>query len=302
LTAFAAKKTLEGHFSPKAKNFDLDAPDIMTTESYKTAVENNVKDAAILTNQEDARFRGSSRFGDWLDEFRGFVSDLNAGKGDRMPNLSIVRFSNDHTAGLSRSMPTPQFFVAENDYAVGRLVEEVSKSPYWKDTAIFIVEDDAQDGPDHVDAHRSPALVISAYNRRGALVHDYHNTVSLIRTMEICLGIAPMNFLDANATPIDIFTTTPNLEPYAAELPNVAMDNLYPPARPSAAMQKFMKLTGEQDLAHADMANPLELNEIIWFSVRGEEAMPAIARMPAFALMTTGMKPEKEDEEKDADD
>jgi len=203
---------------------------------------------------------------------------------------------------LSRSMPTPQFFVAENDYAVGRLVEEVSKSPYWKDTAIFIVEDDAQDGPDHVDAHRSPALVISAYNRRGALIHDYHNTVSLIRTMEICLGIAPMNFLDANATPIDIFTTTPNLEPYQAQLPNVALDNLFPPARPSSAMLKYMEMTGEQNLEHADMANPLDLNEIIWFSVRGEESMPSVARLPAFDLMTAGMKPEKEDEERDADD
>jgi hypothetical protein len=302
ITTFAAKKTLEGHFSTTAKNFDLNAPDIMTTDSYKAAVEKNVKDAAITTDQEDARFRGSSRFGDWVDEFRGFVTDLNAGKGDRMPNLSIVRFSNDHTAGLSRSMPTPQFFVAENDYAIGRLVEEVSKSPYWKDTAIFIVEDDAQDGPDHVDAHRSPALVISAYNRRGALIHDYHNTVSLIRTMEICLGIAPMNFLDANATPIDIFTPTPDLEPYQAQLPAIAFDNLYPPARPSAAMLGYMQLTNEQDLEHADMANPLQLNEIIWFSIRGEESMPTVARLPAFDLMTAGMRPEKEDEEKDADD
>jgi hypothetical protein len=110
-----------------------------------------------------------------------------------------------------------------------------------------------------------------------------------------------MNFLDANATPIDIFTTTPNLEPYNAQLPTVAFDNLFPPARPSTAMQKFMELTGDQDLAHADMANPRELNEIIWFSVRGEESMPAIARLPAFDLMTAGMNPEEEDEEKDAD-
>ena len=302
LTAFAAKKSLEGHFSPKLRNFDLHSIDIMTPESYKAALEKNIKDAAILTDQEDARFRGTSRFGDWLSEFRSFVADLNAGKGDRMPALSIVRLPNDHTAGLNRSMPTPQFYVADNDYALGRLVEEVSKSPYWKDTAIFVVEDDAQDGSDHVDAHRSPALVISAYNRRGALVHDYHNTVSLIRTVEICLGIAPMNFLDANATPIDIFTTTPNLEPYIAQPPTVALDNLYPPTRPSTAMLKYMEMTGEQDLEHADMANPLKLNEIIWFSVRGEESMPAIARLPAFDLMTAGMKPEAEDEEKDADD
>ena len=132
--------------------------------------------------------------------------------------------------------PTPQFYVADNDYALGRLVEAVSHSPYWADTAIFVVEDDAQDGPDHVDAHRSPALVISAYNRPGALVHDYHNTVSLIRTMEILLGLSPMNLLDANATPIDIFQAKPDLRPYDAALPVVAPDNLItPPARDKTA-------------------------------------------------------------------
>jgi YVTN family beta-propeller protein len=301
LTAFAAKKTLEGHFSPKARNFDLATPDIMTPDSYRAAIDKTVGDPAILTGQGDARFRGSSRFGDWADEFHEFVNDLNSGKGDRMPNLSIVRLSNDHTAGLNRNMPTPQFYVAENDYALGRLVEEVSKSPYWKDTAIFVVEDDAQDGPDHVDAHRSPALVISAYNRRGALVHDYHNTVSLIRTMELCLGMAPMNFLDANATPIDIFTDAPNLDPFQAQLPSVALDNLFPPAKPSAAMLRFMDLTNEQDLSHADMADPGEMNEIIWFSVKGTASMPGIARLPAFELMTAGAEAENGDRA-DADD
>jgi hypothetical protein len=123
------------------------------------------------------------RLGEWLREFQEFVAERKAGRPDRMPHLSIVRLPNDHTEGLSPNFPTPQFYVAENDYAVGRLVEAVSESPYWQDTAIFIVEDDAQDGPDHVDAHRAPALVISAYNRPGAYIHTFHNTVSLIRTM-----------------------------------------------------------------------------------------------------------------------
>ena len=199
-------------------------------------------------------------------------------------------------------MPTPQFFVAENDYAVGRLVEEVSKSPYWKETAIFIVEDDAQDGPDHVDAHRSPALVISPYNRRGALVHEYHNTVSLIRTMELCLGIKPMNFLDANATPIDVFTDKADLTPYSAILPTVALDNLYPPENPPRAMLRYMEMTDEQNLRHADMANPRELNEIIWYSVRGEVPMPDIARLPAFDLMIAGIAPDEDDDELEVED
>src|SRR5215467_8433392 len=229
-----------------------------------------------------------------MKEFRGFVADVAAGKPDRMPNLSIVRFSNDHTAGTSRNRPTPQFFVADNDFAVGRMVEEVSKSPYWKDTAIFIVEDDAQDGPDHVDAHRSPGLVISAYNRPGALVHEFHSTVSLIRTIELCLGIEPMNFFDSNATPIDIFTDRADLRPYQAILPTVSLDNVMQPERPTRAMLEYMRLTDQQNLTRADMADPAALNKIIWFSVRGEEPMPGIARFPAFELLRMGLKPDED--------
>ena len=299
LTAFATKKSLENHFSPALRNYDMLTPDAMTTDSYRAAKESGGKtEAAISYENADAKLRGSSRFGEWLKEFRGYAEDLKNGNGDKMPNLSIVRFSNDHTAGINLNVPTPQFFVAENDYAIGKLVEEVSNSPYWKDTAIFILEDDAQDGPDHVDAHRSPGFVISAYNRKGALVHDFHNTVSMIRTIEICLGIMPMNFLDAHAAPIDIFTATPDFSPYRAELPEVSLDNLFPPARPSQAMRRYMKLTDEQDLSHADMANARELNEIIWFSVKGDSMpMPEISRLPAFDVMTAGMKPEDEEEE-----
>ncbi len=302
ISAFATKKSLEGHFSATVRNFDQDTPDSFTTASYQAAKESNgTIDPTITQDNKDEKFRGTSRFGEWQKEFRGFVEDLNAGRGDRLPNLSIIRFSNNHTAGLQQGVPTPQFYVAENDYAVGRLVEEVSNSPYWKDTAIFIVEDDAQNGQDHVDAHRSPALVISAYNRRGVLIHDFHNTVSLIRTIEILLGIKPMNLLDATATPIDIFQTQADLTPFKAVLPEVALDNLFPPAKTSAAMRSFMRLTSEQDLTHQDMANPQELNEIIWFSVRGEsEEMPTATRLPAFDLMTSGILADKGEENDDS--
>ncbi|HKX83958.1 MAG TPA: hypothetical protein VJL58_07060 [Pyrinomonadaceae bacterium] len=298
-TAFGTKRSLEGHYSPTTRNYDMKTPDIMSTDTYRAARESATPiDPAIVPDAVDTRLRGSSRFGEWQKEFRGYVAKYDSkNPNERLPNLSIVRLSNDHTSGLNRNVPTPQFFVAENDYAVGRLVEEVSKSPYWKETAIFVVEDDAQDGPDHVDAHRSPGFVISAYNRRGALVHEYHNTVSLIRTMELCLGLKPMNFLDANATPIDIFTDKPDLTPFTAILPIVALDNLYPPAEPTRAMLRYMELTDEQNLEHADMANPRELNEIIWFSVKGETPMPEIARLPAFELMIAGIKPEDDEDE-----
>ncbi|MCY7346921.1 MAG: beta-propeller fold lactonase family protein [Pyrinomonadaceae bacterium] len=298
-TAFATKKSLEGNFSVTHRNYDMFTPDAMIVDSYRAAKENKTIDAVISENNSEPKFRGTSRFGEWQKEFRGYVADLQAGKGDKLPNLSIVRLSNDHTAGLNEGVPTPQFFVAENDYALGRMVEEVSGSPYWKDTAIFVLEDDAQDGPDHVDAHRSPAFVISAYNRKGALIHDFHNTVSLIRTMEICLDLPPMNFLDANAAPIDIFSNEPDLTRFRASLPDVALDNLFPPKKVSAAMRKYMDLTAEQNLEFADLANPRQLNEIIWFSVRGDKSpLPEIARLPAFDLMTAGLIEEDEDEER----
>jgi len=298
VTAFATKKSLEGHISPAVRNFDQSTPDSFTTDSYRAAKLSAAKiDPAITEDNANPEFRGNSRYGAWAAEFRSFVADRQAGKGDRMPNLSIVRLSNDHTSGLRRGTPTPQFYVAENDYALGRLVEDVSNSPYWADTAIFVVEDDAQDGPDHVDAHRSPGLVISAYNRPGALVHEFHNTVSLIRTMELCLGLPPMNFLDANAVPIDIFTAKADLRPYSAEMPVLALDNLYPSEKPNAKMAYYMDLTDRQNLKHQDMADPRQLNEIIWFSVKGDAAMPAAMRMPAFDLMTAGVRLDEDEDE-----
>ena len=303
LTAFGTKRSLEGHFSPTARTFDMDTPDIMTTDTYRAVRQSQTpSDPAILPENTSAERRGNSRFGEWQSEFKSHVADRAAGRADRMPNLSVVRLSNDHTSGLRRDIPTPQFYVAENDYALGRIVQEVSSSPYWADTAIFVVEDDAQDGPDHVDAHRSPGFVISAYNRPGALVHEFHNSVGLIRTIELCLGIAPMNFLDAHATPIDLFTPKADLSPYTAIMPVVALDNLFPPAKPSARMAYYMNLTDRQDLSHPDMANPRELNEIIWFSARGDAAMPAIARLPAFELMTAGIRPDSDEHGSKEDD
>jgi YVTN family beta-propeller protein len=297
VAAFATKRSLEGHFSPTFPNFDLSIPDAMTADSYSAAVGEKGIDPAILPANPDSRFRGTSRLGEWLQEFEGYVRDLEAGTGDRLPRLSIVRFSNDHTAGLSRGMATPQFMVADNDYALGRMVEAVSHSPYWKNTAILVVEDDAQAGPDHVDAHRSPALVISAYNRHGALVHEYHNTVSLIRTIELLLGLAPMNQLDESATPIDAFQSTPDLSPYTAVLPEIELDNLIVAPPKDAQTAYWMERTERQDLIHPDMADPAVLNAAIWRSVKGGRTpLPVIASLPAFDLMTAGLLDKDDDD------
>jgi len=294
VSAFPTKKSLEGRVSTDYRNFDMDTPDAMTVDSYRAARENSAN-ALISNSHTDSRFRGNSRLGAWLDEFRAFAAERAAGTADRFPNLSVMRLPNDHTDGIAARKPTPQFYVADNDYAVGLMVEAVSNSPYWKDTAIVVVEDDAQDGPDHVDAHRSVALVISAYNKPGMLVHEFHNTVSLIRTIELLLGIEPMNQLDATAMPINMFRAEPDLRPYKALLPNVALDNLVTPPPRDAATAYWMRLTGEQDLAHADMADPEVMNRIIWFSVRGSVPMPSIARLPAFDAMRLGLQEEREE-------
>jgi len=276
VSAFPTKKSLEGRVSTDYRNFDMDTPDAMTVDSYRAAREGN--ESPLIT-------RGNSRLGVWLEEFRT----------GQLPNLSVIRLPNDHTDGISARKPTPQFYVADNDYALGLMVEAVSNSPHWKDTAIVVVEDDAQDGPDHVDAHRSVALVISAYNKPGTLVHEFHNTVSLIRTIELLLGIEPMNQLDATATPINIFRAEPDLRPYKALLPNVALDNLVTSPPRDVATAYWMRLTDEQDLEHADMADPEILNRIIWFSVRGNAPMPSIARLPAFDAMRLGLQEEREE-------
>jgi YVTN family beta-propeller protein len=296
VSAFATKKSLEGHFNEHYRNFDLDTPDAMTTDSYKAAKESaNSISPLISAEHVDARFRGNSRLDVWLKEFRAFVSERSSNGPDRFPNLSIVRLPNDHTDGVKVQKPTPQFLVADNDYALGLMVEAVSNSIYWKDTAIVVVEDDAQDGPDHVDAHRSVGLIISAYNRPGLLVHEFHSTVSFIRTIEVLLGMAPMNQLDATAVPADIFRPEPDLRPYKAVLPNITLENLINTETRDFATLYWMRRTEEQDLAHADMADPEVLNRIIWFSVKGNVPMPEVARLPAFDAMRLGLLEEREE-------
>ena len=306
--AIPNKASLAEHHSSNFRSFDVTAPDSMTVDCYKAALNpSGNSDAAVTRENSNANCRGNSRLGEWLSEFHEFVAQREAGKPDAMPALSVVRFPNDHTTGIKKGFPTPQFMVADNDYAVGRLVEAISSSAYWKDTAIVIVEDDAQAGPDHVDSHRSPALVISAYNRPGALIHKFHSTISMIRTIELLLGIAPMNQLDASAIPMDIFQETPDLAPYKAILPAIAADNLLTDKPKDKATAEWMKKSLRQDFTHADMANPETLNAIIWFACRGNRSTaPESAQLPAYQALRLGIFETEEaghsSREKDDDD
>src|SRR6267154_1451550 len=289
--ALPNKETLTNHHSPSFRSFDVTAPDSMIVDCYKSALDPSGSfDPAVTRDNSNANCRGNSRFGEWLAEFRVFVAEREAGHEDSMPALNVLRFPNDHTTGLKTGFPTPQFMVADNDYAVGRLVEAVSASAYWKDTAIFIVEDDAQSGPDHVDSHRSVGLAISAYNKPGALIHKFHSTVSMIRTIELLLGIAPMNQLDASAIPMDIFRETPDLAPYKAVLPTIAADNLMTHKPKDKATAEWMKKSDRQNFAHADMADPEVLNAVIWFACTGSGSnLPQTAQLPAYQAMTLGI-------------
>jgi YVTN family beta-propeller protein len=305
--AIPTKQSLTNHHSLSFRSFDASAPDSMTVDCYKSALDPlRTSDPAVTRDNSNANCRGNSRLGEWLAEFQDFVAEREAGHADPMPALSIVRFPNDHTTGMKNAFPTPQFMVADNDYAVGRLVEAISSSVYWKDTAIFIVEDDAQAGPDHVDSHRSVGLAISAYNRPGALIHKFHNTVSMIRTIEILLGIAPMNQLDASAIPMDIFQETPDLTPYKAVLPTVAADNLLTQKPKTKAAAEWMKKSNRQNFAHADMADPRVLNAVIWFACTGSStSIPEAAQLPAYQAMRLGIAKLDDDDfgaPKDVDD
>ncbi len=195
----------------------------------------------------------------WLEEFREFEKNGN------LPRLNILRLGNDHTAGSRPGSKTPRAMIAENDQALGRFVEAISKSKYWKETAIFVLEDDAQNGPDHVDAHRSLGFIISPYTqRKGAVDSTLYTTSGFLRTMELILGLEPLSQYDAAATPAyNAFSLAPNLAPYAALAPKIDITEMNDPRAWGA------QASAEMNLAEADRAPDLLLNEIVWRSVRG---------------------------------
>jgi hypothetical protein len=154
----------------------------------------------------DLDISDNKRMDNWQSEFSDYVKNGN------LPQLSVVHLPNDHTKGTTPGSLTPRAMIADNDLALGRLVEAVSNSVYWKDTVIFVVEDDAQSGPDHVDSHRSVLLVASAFTKRSFVDHSFYTTSGVLRTMELILGLEPMSQYDAAATPLyNAFVGTPNL-------------------------------------------------------------------------------------------
>jgi DNA-binding beta-propeller fold protein YncE len=196
-------------------------------------------------------------------EFQQFVKNGN------LPQLEILRLPNDHTKGTAPGSLSPQSYVAQNDLAVGKLVDAVSHSPYWKDTAIFITEDDAQDGPDHVDAHRTESLVISPYTQKGTVDSTFYDTASMLKTIELILGMKPLTQYDAAATPmLNTFTTHPNFKPYVVVGPTYPLDRFNSQNAPLA------KESSKMDFSREDAAPDDLLNLAIWKATKGNVPYP----------------------------
>jgi YVTN family beta-propeller protein len=245
------KPELVGHFAPEGPDFNLRVPDQIRANVF-------------------------------IKHLEGWIAARNSGT-DTMPNYITVRLGNDHTAGTTPGGPTPKSSVADNDLAVGRIVEAISHSAYWNDTAIFILEDDAQNGADHVDAHRSLALVVSKYAPRAAsspavvdsAVVDSHfyTTVSVVRTMETLLGLPPMNNNDALAPMIgSMFAGPGDQAPFAADWTNRDNRLIYTANAKDAVGAKE---SAKMDFTHADRADPRKLNVILWRDAMGSQAVPA---------------------------
>jgi hypothetical protein len=244
----AAEVELRGHFDPAYPDFEVAYPDQLRADEF-------------------------------LNEFNKFVTARNTGK-DAMPQFILLRLPNDHTAGGTKGKPTPSASVADNDLAIGRVIDAVSHSPYWDDTAFLILEDDAQNGPDHVDSHRSTALVISKYapaTAAGAATkvapfvdHSFYTTINIVRTIESLLGVPPMNANDSRAAVIaPLFSGPGQQPPFSADYRNRDNGLIY------EMNTKEWKEGVNLDFSHADAVDTALLNNFLWKDRKGDIPMPA---------------------------
>ena len=251
-TNIATKPELVDHFAPESPDFNLSIPDQIRFEVFER-------------------------------HLKGWIADMERGK-DTMPNFVMLRFPNDHTAGTRPGGPTPKSSVADNDLAVGRAVEAIAHSPFWDSTAFFILEDDAQAGADHVDAHRSLGLVISKYSPHGPggapfVDSRFYSTVSVLRTIESLLGLPPMNNNDAFSSLIStLFTGPGDQPPYTADYSNRDNGLIYTANKKTAVgAQESMRM----DFRHADRAPTEKLNVILWKDAMGNQPVPAMLKAHA---------------------
>jgi hypothetical protein len=256
---------LDGVTDIDFRKFDLDYPDSQAPSIYHDRT-GNAK--FLWPKTKFGKYEAPSRFDEWNREFQQMLAKEPT--GNAVPSLMTVRLGTDHTHGANPGKKHPRAMVADNDFGVGQLVEAVSKSPIWNSTAIFILEDDAQNGPDHVDAHRSICFVVSPWIKKGSIDHRFHNTASCLRTIELLLGLPPMCQYDAIATPIMNWDDAPrNDATYKAILPpaKVLIETNPGQGESKPASPELTQLIEESmtwDFSIADRAPADKLNEIIW--------------------------------------
>ncbi len=224
----------------------------------------------VLAHVTNLYYRGFDLNYPDRDRARAFLSELaEYEKTGNMPRLILMRLGNDHTARAAAGRLSPLSMAADNDAALGMIVEGVSKSRFWTSTAIFVLEDDAQNGPDHVDSHRSPAFVISSFIKRHTVDSTMYNTTSMLRTIEFLLELRPMTHFDAASRPIAApFQSRPDPTPYVAEKPRISLDERNPPNTPGAAASRAMNFD------EADENDDDELNAVLWRAIRKDDPPP----------------------------
>jgi YVTN family beta-propeller protein len=236
-------KALKGHVCVQSPGFDLTVTD---------------------------RFRAKV----WAHDFDSLLSVND------VPKLNIIRMGNDHTSGQKKGAVSPIAAVADNDQGVGMVLEHLSHSPIWKESVVIVLEDDAQNGSDHVDAHRSPVYLAGPYVKRNAVIHGMYSTSGVLRTIELILGLPPMSQYDAAAVPLyDCFTNDPDFTPYTLKAPQVDVE------KRNIAVNKSSKLSDSFNLADEDKVPDLLLNEIVWKSVKGEDSVMPAPRRSAFVIL-----------------
>jgi YVTN family beta-propeller protein len=279
---------------PTANNkvwlWDACARKSVSYRSYGEFVDNHKANIPVLENHFpksyvgwDLSIRDTVRFRWWKEDFDSLLA-INA-----LPQLSTIRFGNNHTEGLSLGKPTPFAHVADNDLTVGMFIEYLSHSPIWNNCLVLIVEDDAQNGPDHVDAHRSPALIAGGFVKQGFVDHTAYTTSSLLRTMELVLGLPPMSQYDAAATPLwRCLNNTPGHAPFTCRPINVNLNDR------NGARSEWQKLSETFDFTAEDKVNDFQFNEVLWRAVKGlDNPCPPAVRA---AFLQTGNS-EEEDED-----
>ncbi|AYL97457.1 bifunctional YncE family protein/alkaline phosphatase family protein [Mucilaginibacter celer] len=244
-------KSLEGHFCAASPGFDLNVKDVKRTEI-------------------------------WAHDFDSLLT-INA-----VPHFNTVRISNDHTSGQRKGAISPIAAVGDNDLAIGQFIEHLSHSAIWKESVVFILEDDAQNGPDHIDAHRSPVFVAGPYVKRNAVIHGMYSTSGVLRTMELILGLPPMSQYDAAAMPLyDCFTSKPDFTPYTAKAAQVNLEQR------NVAVNESSRRSELFNFAKEDAAPDIDLNEVVWKYVKGEASVMPAPKRSAFVIL----EPKKEQDD-----